>query len=683
MNEAQKKPSIPPDPLVLLKESPPFLFLENEEQQQLADKMIMKNYSERETVLDKNNPDNDHIFLVATGSIMTYRDSQLINVIKHGHFFGEQQVILDQDYSSDFIAMKDTTCYLVHRDDILSALRKSKIFAEAFGTILRDDQGIFSAFEDFTVNIIRNTNSGEFSIDRVLPLYRKLSPALHMGINSESIDFTALNYAVKRLPVNLTSTFAYLLTDDLPTEFPDPSATFEAIATPARRRNVWEMLPGKNMVLIRSGMSDLFDIITCLCVYAVEAKKMRLHLHNPKLISLLQKELQNENPNTAAILKKLHFSREDINGLTNVWGGRAAVELNKIVRHRERISVHVRRRVLNYNSRRMEIWTKQIGFAAKELFGYLPNELPDDHEVHIISSNSHSVTNCLNPGLITAKDEVLLWARNKNLEILNEQWYNSYDLLYALSRPYLNEFPDRFSENGRGKKQGVVRLKETASTGIEVQLFDLRKFCGENSDPGISPVPKDRKIVLINIDYAFGEQAEDIIRNLIFLFGRNLKSVNIMGKAGSLVGNRGDVLLPSGFIEQTSDTFHPVTNTVLQNYENLKKRLPERDVYTGQLLTVAGTLMQNKTMLNFYHNLWNCVGLEMEGFYYYRQILKSMQLGVLPENINLRFLYYVSDLPLEKGVSLSAPLLASEGTPPLYAITRFILSSIFNGSALQ
>lgn len=667
------------EPLTLLKESPPFLFLTEAQQYEIAEQMELHHYKEKDIILQKNEPDLNYIYLVNTGLVRTSRDNHVINVIKRGHYFGEQQIILDEEYTSNFVAMRETSCYVIAKELFLKILRTSKVFAEAIGTMLRDDQGIFFAFESFTLELLRNTNLKEFSLEKIINLYKKLSPVLHRGVDSQELDFVALFYAVKRLPVNLTRTFSYMLTDDLPTEFLEPDKAFTVIPSAARRRNIWEMLPGKNMVLIRSGLSDLLDIITCLCVYAVEAKKLRIRLHNPKLISLLMEHKTSRLSETEEVLNALPLSESEKKSLLNIWGHESTERLIDIVRHREQINIHVRRRVINYNIRRMELWTKQIGVAAQELLGYLPNDLPEEYDVHIISSNSHSVTNCLNPALIEQKNEIMKWAKECDNPLLKEQWYNSYDLLYAISRFYYKNHPSKLPSRADEKKQGILRLRETASTGIEVQLFDLKKLYRGASDPGIIDIPVDKKILLVNIDYAFGEQAEDIIRNLIFLFGRNLKSINIMGKAGSLIGNRGDILLPSGFIEQSSDTFHPITNTVLNDYESLKKRLPERNVYTGQLLTVAGTLLQNKMMLNFYHNLWNCVGLEMEGFYYFRQILKSMQLGVISEDISLRFLYYVSDLPLEKGVSLSVPLLASEGIPPLYAVTRHILSSIFEG----
>jgi hypothetical protein len=95
------------------------------------------------------------------------------------------------------------------------------------------------------------------------------------------------------------------------------------------------------------------------------------------------------------------------------------------------------------------------------------------------------------------------------------------------------------------------------------------------------------------------------------------------------------------------------------------------------MLTVDGTLLQNRRMLYFYKHIWGCVGIEMEGAYYYRQVLESMRLGVLPEDLALRFYYYVSDLPLDHAANLSSRMSAQEGIPPLYAITREILSEVF------
>ena len=57
---------------------------------------------------------------------------------------------------------------------------------------------------------------------------------------------------------------------------------------------------------------------------------------------------------------------------------------------------------------------------------------------------------------------------------------------------------------------------------------------------------------------------------------------------------------------------------------------------------------------------------------------KEVPFRFLSADIPIRFLYYVSDLPLDRTAGLSAHLSSIEGIPPLYAITRQIISDIFN-----
>lgn len=89
-----------------------------------------------------------------------------------------------------------------------------------------------------------------------------------------------------------------------------------------------------------------------------------------------------------------------------------------------------------------------------------------------------------------------------------------------------------------------------------------------------------------------------------------------------------------------------------------------------------GTLLQNRKMLHFNRHVWGCVGLEMEGSYYLRHVIESMNRGAVSRDVGLRFGYCVSDLPLRHDSNLSARMRATEGVPPLYAITREILTGI-------
>jgi hypothetical protein len=81
-------------------------------------------------------------------------------------------------------------------------------------------------------------------------------------------------------------------------------------------------------------------------------------------------------------------------------------------------------------------------------------------------------------------------------------------------------------------------------------------------------------------------------------------------------------------------------------------------------------------MLHFNRRIWHCVGLEMEGSWYLRHVVQSMHRGSVRDDVQMRFLYYTSDLPLRHDSNLSARMQAVEGVPPLYATTREVLNGI-------
>lgn len=159
------------------------------------------------------------------------------------------------------------------------------------------------------------------------------------------------------------------------------------------------------------------------------------------------------------------------------------------------------------------------------------------------------------------------------------------------------------------------------------------------------------------------------------MFGHRVRSVNVLGKAGGLVGSRGDILLPPATLLQTNDELYPLPNRDLPA-DLLRGLLPERSVHVGPVLTVAGTLLQDRTLLHFYRRIWKCVGLEMEGSFFARQLISAVETGVVRKDVAARFAYYTSDVPLNPDENLSEKLAPWEGVPPLYAITRGVLTRI-------
>jgi CRP-like cAMP-binding protein len=663
----------------------PFRYLSAPTRQHLLVVGCRVDLVDSEMIFTQGDAGDDSVYLLLSGSAESLDMERSPwfrkNVLEPGTIFGEQSGVFGTPRSYGVRTLEASSCFRIPGEHFRILLSESRAFAQAFGAKLRDSLGIFDAFDLFLAEIVRGVALGHLEIRRFVDLYRNLAPALHRRANDQSvIDFDALAYAARRLPDNTLETFVFLLTDNLPSVYASPDLLFPPVATDARRRFVYRMMPGKDMVLVRSGLSDLLDFVTCLCLFSVETRKIRYRLNHPEQILALSSHCAQPSgtrQDDDGFMVRLPFSPDELASIKRIWPERTVERIRDIVFHRQAYSVDVRKQVNNYNASLSERWTAQIGEAARQAIGSGPADFPDELAVHIVSSNTHSVSNCLNPFFVEHAEEILSWADSTGRR--SGGWAQNQDEVYYLARDWFRDNPGRVDRVIESEAAcGIIRVPETMTTGIQVQLIDPSRVCRSPIDPGVRVGSCGGSSLIVNIDYAFGEQAEEIMRNLLMLFGRNVRSISVLGKAGALEGQRGDVLAPNAFIEQAGDAFQPLPAADAEAMERLRAALPGRRVIEGPLLTVRGTLLQNQRMLNFYRRVWACVGLEMEGAYYWRAILESEQLGVLRAGAAKRFYYYVSDAPLAAGESLSARLTPQEGVPPLYAITREILTGIIS-----
>ena len=667
-----------------LKRVIPFRFLTTAEREDLVADITLTEYDAGEDIIRQGDEADKALYLLDSGLVEIYdgrgASERRVMLVEPDHYFGEWEALFDVPRFYGIRAIDPSRCYVISGERFLRLVSEIRPFAQSLGVNLRDQHGIFVAFERFKVELMRGIGKGYITLAQLLPLYRDLVPAMHPLVNSDELDTTALSYVIRRLPRNVTRTFAYVLTDEIPAVYRDPDSLFPKVPTEARRRDVWETLPGSSLVLLRNGLSDLVDLISCLCLYAVEANKLRARLHDPSAVRTL-KEWANGRTAEKDAVRALPLTQSEVDGLHRLWGSALPSRLYEIVKHRETFAITVRRHSEKYNSHRTELWTHQLAVACAELLGSDPSDLDPAYPVHIVSSNTHSVTNCLNAWYTENSEVIVDWARSVDHPLVASQWGEQFDLVYGLARDYFLAHPEAVnSVRSAERDQGILRLKETASTGIQVQLIETGSVCQGALDPGITGGPGEPGLI-VNIDYAFGQQAEHILLNLFLLFGSKVRSVSLLGKAGALVGNRGDILVPSGFLEQSGDSYYAMPGrfreSILETVKALQQRLPEGQVHTGPMLTVDGTLLQNRVMLRYYRYIWRCVGMEMEGAYYFRQFQEAENIGLISHDVSVGFYYYVSDVPLEMDAGLATRLHPSEGIPPLYAITRHVLSSIF------
>jgi CRP-like cAMP-binding protein len=663
----------------------PFQFLSRATRKGLTKGLEFRRYKAGELLLRKGERSRD-VFLLAEGSVECVDDREpplVLSTITSGHYFGERAALFDSPRDVTVRAATDVSAYTLPGKALLKLVDTVPVFAQALANTLKVKQGIFVPYQQLYAPMLSLLNRREFLLSELVEPYKGLSPALHPHLHESKIDVGALGYAVGRLPEGITRTSFYYLTGDLPPLYSDPDSKFERVPTKARRRAAWECMPSKLLILLRDGLSDVTDFLTCLCLYAVEARKIRHRIRDSQVLKDMKTLSETPNATEAqALVDRLDLSDDERAGLRRIWPDDLLARLRDILLHHEDIALECDTQIDNYNSSASETWVSQIRKRASELVDLEDPEL----QVHIISSNTHSVANCLSPYLAKRSKEILAWGQKHRPDLAGEPsperpwgagWRNPTDLLYVTARDYLKRNPKAKKEwQTEERAAGRIHLGETAFTGIEVDLFNVHKLKPEFSDPDVDVKIPKAPTLIINVDYAFGQQAEEILANLLFVFGQRVKSVNVLGKAGGLTGTRGDILLPTATLLQTNDELYPLPNRDLCA-DLLRKLSPERSVHEGPVLTVAGTLLQDRTLLHFYRRIWNCVGLEMEGSFFARQLVSAIETGVLNPNVRTRFVYYTSDVPLNPDENLSEGLEPWEGVPPLYAVTRAVLNRIF------
>jgi len=600
---------------------------------------------------------------------------RVASTITAGHYFAEQQALFDRPLALTLRARGDVEIYALPADDLAALVREEPRFTHALAGALRERFGIFTRYRHLYAQILALLDRRAFLLSDLVAAYRQLKPALHPRLDDEAIDVGALSYAIARLPATVTGTTFYYLCSALPELYSDPDSKFDSVRTRARRRFMWQAMPGKLIGLLRHGISDVTDLLTCLCLYSVEASKIRHRLRSSDTLQMLKAAVEHPDPATDHdMLANLNLSDEERDGLLRIWPEGCAAQLRNIVLHHEDIGIECDLVARDYNAGASERWVSEIRRSAAELV-----DLDcDDLQVHIISSNTHSVANCLSPYLGRRVDEITSWGHAHRRDIVAGEWANARDLLYVVARDHQEAVDGaREARIAEELSSGHVRLTQSALNGIAVDLFDCRRIDAALADPAIFARASEHPTLIVNVDYAFGQQAEEILANLLYLFGHQVKSVNVLGKAGGLVGQRGDVLLPTCTLLQTNDEIYPLADRDLPP-ALLQELVPKSQVHEGPVLTVAGTLLQDPLLLAFYRRMWRCVGLEMEGSFFARQLHTAIQTGVVRRDVRARFAYYVSDLPAVANGNLSEPLAPWQGVPPLYGITRAILRRIFS-----
>ena len=510
-----------------------------------------------------------------------------------------------------------------------------------------------------------------------------LRPEIYGSIAEEKTELNGLIYVLERLPIGIEECRFINLTSDEGFS----KSHLKAIVPPKRRRNCYRIDDEQMNIEITRGRSDIYDILTHLTFLYIESDKIcsRVLIEDgkatvrdwEKIVEFILKSKKTEAEREVALIHTANILGRSYDELLEIhnklktktrpdrflniiyWLGKIAIEEETTGNKRtvtftpllrERIGHHIHG----------ERWAEVIKETLKK---HRLLERP----IHIISANMHSVMNSL-------------FAKKALKEEFPDT--NSLDIYEALSSSTNKALRKKVTQ--MATDNGMLYINDKSGANIDVQIFDMAKASKAACCYDFPDYKSDvEKPVIFVMDYAFGEQAYETIDELLkpyevnehklFL---NVESISIMGKAGILEGDKGDLMIPSAHIfEGTADNYPFDNELCAKDFEGYNLKVVE-----GTMVTVLGTSLQNKDILQFlYDSTWNVIGLEMEGVHYQKAIQSASQIRKsINKEVKVSYAYYASDNPLKTGSTLASGGLGTTGVKPTYLITDKILKQLFN-----
>lgn len=657
----------------LLSVSPPFLYLNLEERDILISNAKFIRYSVADQPIHSSHTTNEFGIMIEGQAKASDSDNSFTEYLFPGDSFGIEGCLLGKTSYNILSASDHSVVMVCPAETLLKLAIPEKQFSLLIARSLVEKQHIFLPLQKFRSFVSEGAQRGEIDLIRLVDLYKDINSSLHPRMSSPEIDISAWKYAIRRLPEDITTTFVFYGTTRLPlilssSEFSKP------VKSSARARTIFTHISGKDIIIFRELETDLLDFLSNLCIHIIESRKLRQFLRTPDIFKML---LGNES------LDALELPFGTLEGLEEIWPQDTFKRLCEIIVHHEDFNMFVYIPRMHLSADPGERWAARLWNECQVCLDIgsvsLGEAIGLGLSVDVIQGSTRTLLNTMSPYIFEIQIKIRDWFQSSGKVLKTKVFPSPSDELIAMAYHYFKEFPEEEKIKARREKEaGVHKVDETEMTGVRVVMINMSKIDPNFVDPHFVPKPRGMMHLIVNIGYTFGKQCLDIVKCLTLLFGRSINSFNIIGKAGGLVGKRTDILIASKFFDETTQAVTRANPAGL-NAEKLG-RMAECDVHTGPMLTVGGTVLQNAALLKYYLHLQGCVGLEMEGCYFAQGVQMGIDAGFINKDVPSRYLYYVSDLPLDPNSNLAQEegnVSWDEGIPAMNAITRHCLQLIF------
>lgn len=547
-------------------------------------------------------------------------------------------------------------------------------------------------------SLLRSTHP--IRIHALTESHMSMESSLHIKAHGPQPDISALVYASLRLPMCIRQTELLVLgqSDEV-----FASGGFLAVPSwrrvSARGRRRRMHFDGEHTLAVYiASRSDIDDLIPTLTAYQIEWNKLHdmlqgevvklfLAHHRARRDALSDAEL-------TVLADALQLSLDDIKRLQAVWGDEFMAMLVDMAAAPKNLSLQLLAgSLMHYRKATSRWWDALVRHAAMQ--GIDLRERP----VYFVSSNTHSLPNLLT-GFASRHEARLLdylhEARHEDLlaeyETIRtrQEALNHNNLLYYVLKKYLQDCDEavwqQLADDERAA--GIYRIMSERGFDVEAQVIDLSRLRLDWIDRRLAAQGDLERLaesdaVLLNIDYPLGMAAYELLNEVAYQTGA-LLGVYVMGKAATLNGRIGDVMLPNVVHDEHSQNTYLIGNCFAAG--DVAGYLTDGTVLDNQkAISARGTFLQNPRYMDVFYREGYTI-IEMEAGPYLSGIYEAVRPKRHPSNeivylygtsFDVGFLHYASDTPMTKGHNLGAGSLSYAGVDPTYAAAIAILRRIF------
>jgi len=540
-------------------------------------------------------------------------------------------------------------------------------------------------------------SSGVIQIKSLIETHTQMDSSLHLHARADHPDMAALVYTTLRLPECIKQVRLILLgqSDEVfdKAGFTDVEYWQEVSAAGRRRKMFFD---GKDtLAAFIASASDIDDLIPMLTAYQIEWNKIHDLLNQAGGIERLRAMTQFDAVAREELARVLRIELKDLMTLENIWGDKLLANLAAMSATRKAFSLRLLAGSLVDYRRATRNWWNRIARDAADVLAGRP--------VYFVSSNTHSFANLISGYAQAHERELIAYIQDLRHERLLKEYRDiqaeksessKESFLYYVLKKYLADPAHASAAREKScaeQEAGLTHLKSERYLDVDAQIIELNKIIPARLDSRLPREGLERlrnsRAVIFNIDYPLGLAAYQILSEV----ARNIDQIQgfyLMGKAATLNGRIGDVIIPNVVYDEHSQ------NTYLFNNAFSARDVEPYLVYGSVLdnqkaITVKGTFLQNRKFMELFYRE-GYTDIEMEAGPYLSALYEMIYPKRYPVNEIIRlyqadfeigFLHYASDTPYSKGQNLGAVHPSYFGMDPTYATALAILARIFRREA--